>query len=99
MIAGENGPELIHANSGGYVYNANQTANILSDLAGGGKAQQGAPQSVEVHVVNESGNEVKATNTEAKFDGRKLIITTVLKAIGTNELGSRDFLKGALGNG
>ena len=98
-VAGEHGAELIHNNGGaGYVYNASQTAKIFAGAGQGGAGTQ-APQSVEVRIINESGKEVKAKSSESKFDGRKLIITTVLSAIGTNEMGSRDFLKGAIANG
>lgn len=98
-VAGEHGAELIHNNGGaGYVYNASQTAKIFAGAGQGGAVTQ-APQSVEVRIINESGKEVKAKSSESKFDGRKLIITTVLSAIGTNEMGSRDFLKGAIANG
>lgn len=98
-VAGEHGAELIHNNGGaGYVYNASQTAKIFAGAGQGGTGTQ-APQSVEVRIINESGKAVKAKSSESKFDGRKLIITTVLSAIGTNEMGSRDFLKGAIANG
>ena len=80
----------------GYVYNAKDTADILRAAAS--PAQSGAGlQNVEVRVVNESGQQVKATQTTAQVDGKKLIVTTVLEAIATDYMGARSLIKGAVG--
>lgn len=96
IMAGEGGRELIQMSGSGYVYNAKDTADILRAAAS--PAQSGAGlQNVEVRVVNESGQQVKATQTTAQVDGKKLIVTTVLEAIATDYMGARSLIKGAVG--
>lgn len=93
ILAGEEGPELIRLGASSYVNNARDTATILSNAVNANGTA--GVQSVEVQVVNKSGQEVKATTSEAKLDGKKLIISTLLEAVATNYMGTRDMLKGA----
>jgi hypothetical protein len=39
---------------------------------------------------------MKATTSESRIDGKKMVVTMLLEAVGTNYLGTRDMLKGAV---
>ncbi len=52
VLRGEGGPELSWENSGGYVFNAAETRDILAGAAGGGA-------SVTVNVINQAGAAVE----------------------------------------
>ena len=80
----------------GYVHNARETAEILNS---GQNDRQSGIENVEVRIVNQSGQQVKSTQSTAQVDGKKLIVTTMLEAVATDYMGSRTMLKGALGNG
>lgn len=54
VLRGEAGPELSWENTGGYVFNASQTRDIL---AGGGSGG-GSRQAVTVNVINQNGSQV-----------------------------------------
>lgn len=54
VLRGEGGPELSWENTGGYVFNASQTRDIL---AGGGSGG-GSRQAVTVNVINQNGSQV-----------------------------------------
>jgi tape measure domain-containing protein len=55
VLRGENGPELSFENTGGYVFNAKDTAQMLG---GGG----GGQTNITVKLVNESGTPLQATS-------------------------------------
>ena len=82
-VVGENGPELLQMGSQrGRVYNNRESKN-MSGI-----------ENVKVEVVNKSGQEVKADNASVRFDGRTMIISTVIEAVNTNYMGMRSMLKG-----
>ena len=83
-IVGEQGPELVRFGSAGRVYNNNETKSMLG----------GGVENVKVEVINQSGQEVKADNASVKFDGKTMIISTVIEAVNTNYMGMRSMLKG-----
>lgn len=84
-LVGENGPELLQMGSqSGRVFNNRQTNSMMS----------GGIENVKVEVVNQSGQEVKADNASVKFDGKTMIISTVIEAVNTNYMGMRSMLKG-----
>ena len=83
-IVGEQGPELVRFGSAGRVYNNNETKSMLG----------GGVENVKVEVINQSGQDVKADNASVQFDGKTLIISTVLEAVTNNTMGMRTMLKG-----
>lgn len=83
-IVGEQGPELVRFGSAGRVYNNNETKSMLGNSI----------ENVKVEVINQSGQEVKADNANVKFDGKTLIISTVIEAVNSNYMGMRSMLKG-----
>lgn len=83
-IVGEQGPELVRFGSAGRVYNNNETKSMLGS----------GLENVKVEVINQSGQEVKADNANVKFDGKTLIISTVIEAVNSNYMGMRSMLKG-----
>lgn len=83
-IVGEQGPELVRFGSAGRVYNNNETKSMLGNSI----------ENVKVEVINQSGQEVKADNASVQFDGKTLIISTVLEAVTNNTMGMRTMLKG-----
>lgn len=84
-LVGENGPELLHMGSqSGRVYNNRQTDAMLG----------GGIENVKVEVINRSGQEVKSDNASVRFDGKTMIISTVLEAVNNNTMGMRTVLKG-----
>lgn len=84
-LVGERGPELLSmgANSG-RIYNNSETKSMLG----------GGIENIKVEVVNKSGQEVKADNASVRFDGKSMIISTVIEAVNTNYMGMRSMLKG-----
>lgn len=89
-IVGERGPELVNFSQPGRVYNAEQTAKALGN---------GAPTDVKVVIENRSGQQVKASSANAKFDGKSMILGVVIDAVRTNDGGFANILKGAVANG
>lgn len=83
-LVGEQGPELVRFGSAGRVYNNSETKSMLG----------GSLENVKVEVINQSGQEVKADNANVKFDGKTLIISTVIEAVNNNYMGMRSMLKG-----
>lgn len=83
-LVGEQGPELVRFGSAGRVYNNNETKSMLGN----------GIENVKVEVINQSGQEVKADNANVKFDGKTLIISTVIEAVNSNYMGMRSMLKG-----
>lgn len=86
-LVGERGPELLSmGSSNGRIYNHGETKSMLG----------GGIDNVKVEVINKSGQEVKADNANVKFDGRTMIISTVIEAVNTNYMGMRSMLKGVV---
>ena len=84
-VVGENGPELLSMGSQrGRIYNDRQTKSMLG----------GSIENVKVEVINKSGQEVKSDNASVRFDGKTMIISTVIEAVSTNYMGMRTMLKG-----
>lgn len=83
-IVGEEGPELIDALTPSRVYTAKQTREALA----------GGPQNVKVEIVNKSGQDVKASNADVKFDAKGMIISVVIDAVTRNTNGMREIIKG-----
>lgn len=81
VLRGEAGPELSWENTGGYVFNASQTREIL---AGAGAAGSGA-QSVTVNVINQNGSQVdvkqRQTGSGLQID---VLITQLQDAMADN---------------
>ena len=94
FIAGEEGRELVEMSGNGYVHNARETAEILSGN-NNNNARSGV-EKVEIRVINKSGQQVKATESNAEIDGKTLVVTTLIDAMATNTMGIRDVLKGAV---
>lgn len=88
-LVGEKGPELLDLNTPGRVYTAEQTRAALN----GGNA---GIQNIEVKITNESGQPVQAAKGSATFDGERLVLGIVLKAVQNNEGGLRDVLRSAV---
>ena len=89
-MVGEKGPEIMEVGHQSQIYSNKDSRRMV----GGGSS---APGPIEVRVINQTGQEVQATQSEAKFDGETMIITMVLKALANNKGGSRDMLKGMMG--
>ena len=84
-VVGENGPELLSLGSqSGRIYNDRQTKAMLG----------GGIENVKVEVINKSGQEVKSNEANVRFDGKTMIISTVIEAVSTNYMGMRSMLKG-----
>jgi len=84
-VVGENGPELLRMGSqSGRVYNNRQTNAMMN----------GGVENVKVEVINRSGQEVRSDNASVRFDGKTMIISTVLEAVNNNTMGMRTVLKG-----
>ena len=90
IVVGEKGPEIMEVGHQSQIYSNKDSRRMV----GGGSS---APGPIEVRVINQTGQEVQATQSEAKFDGETMIITMVLKALANNKGGSRDMLKGMMG--
>lgn len=88
-LVGEKGPELLDLNTPGRVYTAEQTRAALN----GGNA---GIQNIEVNITNESGQPVQAAKGSTTFDGERLVLGIVLKAVQNNEGGFRDVMRSAV---
>lgn len=88
-LVGEKGPELLDLTTPGRVYTAEQTRAALN----GGNA---GIQNIEVNITNESGQPVQAAKGSATFDGERLVLGIVLKAVQNNEGGFRDVMRSAV---
>lgn len=88
-LVGEKGPELLDLNTPGRVYTAEQTRAALN----GGNA---GIQNIEVKITNESGQPIQAAKGSATFDGERLVLGIVLKAVQNNEGGFRDVMRSAV---
>ncbi len=81
VLRGESGPELSWENTGGYVFNASQTRDIL---AGAGAAGSGSP-GVTVNVINQNGSQVdvqqRQTSNGMQID---VLITQLQDAMADN---------------
>lgn len=88
-LVGEKGPELLDLNTPGRVYTAEQTRAALN----GGNT---GIQNIEVNITNESGQPVQAAKGSATFDGERLVLGIVLKAVQNNEGGFRDVMRSAV---
>ena len=63
------------------------------------RAKTSPPQitpSVEVNVINNSGQPVDADKTTAKMDMGKMVVSVVIDAVDRNVLGMRDMIKGVM---
>lgn len=87
-LVGERGPELVNFSQPGRIYNAEQTSKALSN---------GAPTDIKVVIENRSGQQIKATSATAEFNLKDMIINVVVEAVGNNDGGINNILKGALG--
>ena len=84
-LVGENGPELLQMGSqSGRVFNNRQTNSMMS----------GGIENVKVEVVNQSGQDVKSKDASVRFDGKTMIISTVIEAVSSNQMGLRTMIKG-----
>ncbi|WP_196603297.1 transglycosylase SLT domain-containing protein [Pectinatus haikarae] len=95
-LVGENGAELIHTNTPGYVYNARETADILNRTANNNNNASGTP-SVQMTLVNKTGQQIKTTSGNVKFDGKKYVVSAVLEAVANNDSNIRNIFKGMVG--
>ena len=92
VMVGEKGPELLDLKTPGRVYTAEQTKAALSGVNGG----NAGIQNIEVNITNESGQPVQAAKGSATFDGERLVLGIVLKAVQNNEGGFRDVMRSAV---
>ena len=83
-VVGENGPELLQMGSSGKVYNSRETKSMLN----------GGVENVKVEIINKSNNEVKASDASVRFDGKTMIVSTVIDAVSTNYMGIQSMFKG-----
>jgi len=67
----------------------------LGVLVAGNTEGSGSPQAVTVRIVNESGEELKVTKSEAKTDMAGMVIDIMIDAIARNKKGMRDVVKSA----
>lgn len=88
-LVGEKGPELLDLNTPGRVYTAEQTRAALN-------CGNAGIQNIEVNITNESGQPVQAAKGSATFDGERLVLGIVLKAVQNNEGGFRDVMRSAV---
>jgi hypothetical protein len=99
VLVGEEGPELLNLGEPSYVYNARETANMINSNPTAGSSSDSSSsglKSIDITLNNKSGTEMKATTSESHIDGKKMVVTMLLEAVGTNYLGTRDMLKGAV---
>lgn len=86
FIAGENGPELVKVNGGGAtVTSAHNTASML---------KENNSVSVEVNVINQSGQQLSAQQGNTTFDGQKYVVDVWLDAYSRNVNGMRSAIQG-----
>ena len=83
-MVGEQGPELVRFGSAGRVYNNNETKSMLG----------GGIENVKVEVINQSGQEVKGGDANVRFDGKTMIVSTIIEAVNNNQMGLRTMIKG-----
>jgi len=57
-----------------------------------GSHAQSAPQSVAVHIINESGQNMKATKSQATFDMQRMVVSVWIDALDRNVGGLQDRL-------
>jgi hypothetical protein len=94
-LVGENGAELIYNKTPGYVYNARETSDILGKVANGqGPGASGGAHSVNMTLVNKSGQNLQVSNPSASFNGTKLVASAVIDIVKNNRYGVRTMLKG-----
>lgn len=87
FLAGERGPELISLDGSGASITSSQATT--SKLGGSGN--------VTVNVINQTGQEVKATQSQPTFDEfGNIILDVFLSAVATNKRGVRDVMAGAV---
>lgn len=73
-LVGENGPELLQmGGTPGFVYSNSSSKQLM----GGGS-------NVVVNVINQSSQKVSATQSQPKFDGKKMIVDVILKDLQSN---------------
>ncbi len=96
-LVGENGAELIHTNTPGYVYNARETADILNRTANNNNNNASGTPSVQMTLVNKTGQQIKTTSGNVKFDGKKYVVSAVLEAVANNDSNIRNIFKGMVG--
>ena len=53
----------------------------------------GQAPSVVFNITNNSGQDIKQSNTQSSFNGKEFVISTVIEAASKNQYGLRDFLK------
>lgn len=82
-LFGEAGPEAIMP--------LTRTSDGKLGVATTGGGQQ-APTKVE--IINQSGEEVKATSASSRFDGEQFVISVVIDAMRRNKSGFRDIMGG-----
>ena len=83
-LVGEEGPELLQV---GY-----QSQVISNPASRAMMSQGGGVGPVEIVVINRSKEEVKSTQSEAKFDGTRTVVTLFLDGVSRNVGGVRDIL-------
>lgn len=60
----------------------------------GVKAVMPNQQNMKVEIINQSGTQVEATQSTAKFDGEQFVLSVVIDAARRNKSGFRDILQG-----
>lgn len=94
-LVGENGAELIYNKTPGYVYNARETSDILGKVANGQDAgSSSGAHSVNMTLVNKSGQNLQVSNPSVSFNGTKLVASAVIDIVKNNRYGVRTMLKG-----
>lgn len=94
-LVGENGAELIYNKTPGYVYNARETSDILGKVANGqGTGTSSGAYSVNMTLVNKSGQNLQVSNPSVSLNGTKLVASAVIDIVKNNRYGVRTMLKG-----
>ena len=94
-LVGENGAELIYNKTPGYVYNARETSDILGKVANGqGTGTSSGAHSVNMTLVNKSGQNLQVSNPSVSLNGTKLVASAVIDIVKNNRYGVRTMLKG-----
>jgi lambda family phage tail tape measure protein len=70
------------------------TAGQMKALGLAATGKNSAPQEVKVNIVNQSGQEMKVSNSKATFDAQELIVTLWMDAANRNAYGLRTMLGG-----
>ena len=63
-------------------------------VSGGTVSAGGSTPNVKVNIVNQTGSQISAENTNVSVDGDAYVMGIVLKSLSTNKYGSRSALKG-----